>query len=46
MASGPDRQRTHLSGNVKAQIALLVLAAVGIALLIGVAVLSWLETTA
>lgn len=46
VAGRTNRQRTHLSANVKAQIVLLVVAAIAIALLVGFAVLTWLETTA
>lgn len=46
MAGRSDRQRVHISGSVKAQVAILVLMAVGISLLVGLAILSWLKTTA
>lgn len=46
MAGKSDRQRMHISGQMKVQVAILVLTALGISLLVGLAVLSWLETTA
>lgn len=46
MAGKSDRQRVHVNGHVKVQVAVLVLAALGVSLLVALAVLSWLETTA
>ena len=46
MAGKSDRQRAHVRGLVKAQVAVLVVAALGVSLLVGLAVLSWLESTA
>ena len=43
--SGPERQRFVLGVHVTAQVVSIVLAALGLACLVGVAVLSWLEST-
>ena len=46
VASSPDRQRVLLGVHVTTQVVALVLLALGLTTLVGLAVLSWLERTA
>ena len=46
MAGSPDRQRVLLGVHMTVQVVALVVVALGLTTLVGLAVLSWLESTA